>query len=538
MSNCIIRRIIQLKYAIIFQKLTVKNSANIDITNQCKYSWSVDNVCWTTWADYKDYVKITPNLDSDFFLRILIQDSLLSVALNDCITTDYNICIDSTIPFLKDFCSEPNLFQPYNNLDCALLLQQQLADSVICMFGIPIYYFKTSPVQESADYTFKEYVLHNVTDVKQLKLMIPDGQMPSSNYKLSEWDFEWETDWETEISKSQFAAAFGDNEFPNSNDFIYIPMMKRMWDVNSAYDEKNEGLLWRPTTWKLALTKFNDAENISPGDFEQTINQWTANRYEDIFGKLEDNEQERLTGSQQLEMPAYAASNLYDIFMEDSIRAQFTKDDIEIIDKMYCHRNNIVSRNIYKFNDKGLITYQKGFCGEEGTIILLIQPNQIQSLNEKKFLEFGPLCMSVEVVNNIYNINVDGIKFDLDEICAYMVIYGWNRSTFNRSVSVYKQAYNKNMPAYLIRPESYWFDFENPYYTETTSYNNDYIQNKPQKCSLMGYPLDITNIKYYDRYLDPIDAIKESVKYTTVNSHCIINDLARPLNSGLGYAVK
>ena len=32
-------------------------------------------------------------------------------------------------------------------------------------------------------------------------------------------------------------------------------MMNRMWDVNAAYDEKNEGLMWRSTTWKLQLVK-------------------------------------------------------------------------------------------------------------------------------------------------------------------------------------------------------------------------------------------------------------------------------------------
>ena len=39
-------------------------------------------------------------------------------------------------------------------------------------------------------------------------------------------------------------------------------MMKRMWEVNSAYDEKNTGLMWRSTTWKLQLVKYNDI-NIS-----------------------------------------------------------------------------------------------------------------------------------------------------------------------------------------------------------------------------------------------------------------------------------
>ena len=39
---------------------------------------------------------------------------------------------------------------------------------------------------------------------------------------LTEFDFDWETDWETEISKTQFATAFGDKHTLNM-EILYIP---------------------------------------------------------------------------------------------------------------------------------------------------------------------------------------------------------------------------------------------------------------------------------------------------------------------------
>ena len=72
-----------------------------------------------------------------------------------------------------------NIYNPYANMDCAIKLQQQLSETVACMFGIPIYYFKVSGVKDSADITFKEYALKHVTSVKQIKMVIKDGQMPS-----------------------------------------------------------------------------------------------------------------------------------------------------------------------------------------------------------------------------------------------------------------------------------------------------------------------------------------------------------------------
>ena len=60
--------------------------------------------------------------------------------------------------------------------------------------------------------------------------------------------------------------------------------------------------------------------------------------------------------------------------MEDYIIKKYTKDDISVLDKVYCHRNHIVARNIYRFkNDNGCITYQKGICGESGTLMFLIE---------------------------------------------------------------------------------------------------------------------------------------------------------------------
>ena len=76
--------------------------------------------------------------------------------------------------------SRENLYNPYANMDCAIGLQQQMVENVACMFGIPIYYFKLSPEATSGDITFKEYTLMNVADVKQIKMIVTDNQMPSS----------------------------------------------------------------------------------------------------------------------------------------------------------------------------------------------------------------------------------------------------------------------------------------------------------------------------------------------------------------------
>ena len=538
--SCGIRRIIKLKYAITSSTIVRLINDNGDFTKDCQYSWSTDGVCWSGWTDFANYIKITSFIESDFYLRILISTDLKYISVNDCICHDYNICIDSSNVFLQDFCGESNIFHPYDNLDCALNLQQQLADSIVCMFGIPIYYFKITPNKSTADYTFKEYVLHNVSSVKQIKLMIKDGQMPSSNPKLTEFDFDWETDWETEISKSQFANAFGDTAIPMYGDFIYIPMMKRMWSVNAAYDEKNEGLMWRSTTWKLQLVKYSESTAYDIGDFENVIDSLIPNTYDNTFGQIELIEQERESQTSQVTLPMYAATNLYDIFMEDAIRKQYTKNDVSIIDKQYCHRANVVARNMYRFkNENGCITYQKGICGDSGTLMFILEtPGSLDNAIERDIIQFGNLRVSLSYSNNSFNIQFGSLKGKLEPFKSYMCILRWDKNNFITSMNVYNYVHRMDIPIYKLRPEMYWFDFENPVFSSVSEYNEDLNISTPLPCQVHSYPVQLTNVKYYNTYLDDELAFKESIRYTTDNECCVFNDVARQLTTGHGYAVK
>jgi hypothetical protein len=539
--GCGLKRILQLKEAIQYQSVKIFDDIK-DITLECDYSWSVDGVCWTSWTNYNTYELVCSNIESDFYLRILLKGGFHSILLNNFKTDCYSICLDTGNVFLNDFCEQGNLFQPYNNLDCALLLQQQLSDSIVCMFGIPIYYIKVNPNKTSVDYTFKEYSLNQVEDIKQLKLMIPDGTMPSSNPKLTEFDFEWEIDWETELGKNSFAKAFGDNAFPKRGDYVYIPMMKRMWMVNSAYDEKNEGLMWRSTTWKLTLVKYSENTNVDTNIFEGIIDNWTSNTYENIFGGLELNEQEREVGTTPFTNKEFTPTNLVNIFMEDAVRKQYTKYDALVLDKQYNQKSIVVGRNIYKFKkENGCITYQKQICGDSGTIMFILEtPGTLKNILERNIVNFGPiiskLCYNPD--NQLFKILFDDLEQTLEPFKSYMVFLKWNRINFTKELCVYEYIHDKDVPVYKLKPFLYEFDFNNPICELVGMYNNDFCLETGKDCYITGYPVSLTNIKYYNTYLDNENSIKESVKYSTQHENCVINDLARPIEEGHGYIVK
>lgn len=529
----------------VFGPLVLKDDNGMDVTNQCLYSWSSDSVCWTSWVDYNTYLRLAKNIESDFYLRILISTQLSQVYLNNMLTTCYSMCLYNPNPFIEDFCGT-QLFNPYVGLDCALQLQSQLANSIICMLGIPVYYFRVLPQPDTADYTFKEYVMHNVTSVKQIKMMIPDGTMPSSKPQFSDLDFDWEVDWEVELGKAQFAAAFGDEAFPKQRDFIYVPMMKRMWEVNSAYDEKNEGLMWQSTTWKLGLIKWNEKTNVEQGEFEDLIDNLVVNTNDNVFAELEANEQRRESAVEQTDAPRYVANNIDNVFLEDFIRQQFTKSTIRVIDKQYNHGSLVVAKNMYQFipmpGEKCFISYQKGYCGEDATLSFIISTNG-EKLNYKQTLiSFGNIEIQCDG-SKVYLEDASARLENQTNVCTdYLVICKWSRKNAVKEIFAFPYVCTVDVPSYQVRPEMYKFDFE---VTDAESvkksvkeYNNDYIAKEQQRVIVHGNAFLLTNIKLYNSYMSNEDAIKESLKYTTKNKSCIFNDVARPIDAGNGFSVK
>lgn len=534
--GCGIRRILQFNNIIEAAPIEVYAKNNVNITDSCKFCWSNDTICWTNWVDHANFLRLLSSIEEDVYIRVLLtEDDFDKISINSVFTKCYTIWIDSSNPFLESLCNS-STFSPYSGLDCALQLQQQLADSVVCMIGIPVFYFRVKPDTNNIDYTFKEYVMHNVVDVKQLKLVVPDGTMPSSNPKFSALDFDWQIDWDVEMGKTEFTTAFGEGEVPKVRDFIYIPMMKRMWKVNTAYDEKNDGLMWQSTTWKLSLIKYEDSDNVNiPDSMDDIIDNWIT-RYDEVLQPKEITEQERTTGSPQITAPQPSPTNLCSIAMSDSIRAAYTRGEISVITKQYNHKSNIVARNLYKSStNASTIIYQKEYCGNEGTISFILH-TPVANQNKQSILNIGWLNIYIESAEDGCNIIFDSLSGTLKKDTSYLIIARWNKSNYSISLNGYEYICTSNQPVYLIKPEMYCFD-ETPTIDLTGNYNEDYNTTTDQKCKITPYLSGMTNIKIYNKDLGLDGAVKESIKYTTTHKNCIINDLARPLSTNHGYSV-
>lgn len=550
-----------------YQAINLFDENKVDITKSCLFSWSTDGACWTNFVTYDQYTALAPNIEGDYYLRILIFAGFSSLALDNKIVDCYTICIYNENPYLADLCANQTV-DFYANLDCALLMHQQLSDLVCCMVGIPCYYFRVLPDQDTADLTFKEYLLHNVVDMKVLKLVCQDGEMPSSKPQMTEFDFDWETDWEVEMSKSAFAKAFGDTAFPKQRDIIYIPLMKRMWEVNSAYDEKKDAFMWRPVTWKLGLVKWNDKTNVNQGEFESIIDNWSTNRMEN-FLSVEAEEQEIQSGVNQVEAPLYTPDNLYITFLEDAIRTGVTVTEKDhVVPCQVNHNAAVVTRNMYMFEDKdSIVRYIRLVCGDQGTLMFLVDiTNQnyvynclgTESSMTKTIFKAGNIEVDLRIEKTYgrrgyqydYYIIFNGMECKLCDAqndpskSTYTGIYEiqcrWNRANFTTELNVipWIQTVPVGTPPYRIRPEMHILDFTHPVCTLTSPYNNDFIQEQEVEVYISPCPIGMSNIKLFNNALSDNDIAKESIKYTTTDPRCLINDVARPLVEQTGFSVR
>ncbi len=515
-----------------FQLISKKHG---DIKNRLKYSWSTDGVCWSgDFVDYKKYCDITKYLDTDYYLRILITSKYeLPIAYVDGVEVSYVSTLYSPFPFSSDACAESECFDMYEGWDCAILMQQALADAVVCTVGIPIIYFKVDPQIDTADYNFKEYIMHSVTEVKKLKMVITDGVMPSSKPMLTEWDFEFEVDWEVELSRSQFATAFGDEAIPMARDFIWVPLQKRMYEVNSAYDEKNEGFMWTSTTWKLALVKYNEKTNVEmEDDISEMINNLIINSERDVFSSLEETEQ-KATEVNSLASPMYSANTLYNTSTSDHIRKLVTTDSINITQQQINHGSIICAKNLYEFGVDSVVEYQDTFTGNNGTIIgIFTTPSTNLVFTEPRtIIEVGYM----DVTYNEGVVAMGDHSVTLQPSTTYLLLAKWSESLMVHDLYIFEHTLPNGVTSATARSSQYKFNVSEPVYNGTQIYYDSLRCVSDVDVRLYGYPLNFNSFKLYNIY---VEDMKETFKYTTNNKSCVINDIARPLNGDWGYAVR
>lgn len=251
------------------------------------------------------------------------------------------LCLDCTDPFLYSGCANirvdcefDNLFAPYN-LNKAQQVYLQLSNLANDIFGHKVTYFKTEPDQRTKDVILMEYSLFNVVDQKEIKILVPDNEFPqesSISYDMFGMDFE---EFEIHIVRKEFESAFGYKSHPRARDYMYIPIINKMYMVSSVAlgDRFNAAKSY----WKIKLTKYNEDTAVDQNQFAEAIDDLVTG-VEEIFGEEIKATYDKDTKPMQFQ----TVSTAY----RDGIR-QFMEKNLSIVDYDLKNRWTVVSKSYY-----------------------------------------------------------------------------------------------------------------------------------------------------------------------------------------------
>lgn len=252
-----------------------------------------------------------------------------------------NFCVTCTDPFaysgcatIEMVCDTPSLFQPYKQFRS----QQtyiQLTNIVKNIFGHEVTYFRTEPDKRTKDVILMEYSLHNVVDQDIVKILVPDNEFPQEstvNYDMFGMEFE---DFEIHITQQEFQRVFGQGTRPRNHDYMYIPIINKMYTINSVAlgDRFNEAI----TYWKIMLTKYQNDNAVLKNNYESLTDSLVTD-VDEVFGaEIRDEYAKNLKPEQY-----QTVSTSY----RDGIR-NFLSTNLKIEDYDIKNRWTVVSKNAY-----------------------------------------------------------------------------------------------------------------------------------------------------------------------------------------------
>ena len=253
-----------------------------------------------------------------------------------------NFCTDCTDPFAMNGCANiqvtcnTNQFNPYA-LTKSVKIYKQLVNIVNVIFGHEVTYFKTEPDARTTDVILMEYSLHNVTDKKTIKILVPDNEFPTEAHTYDIFGIELE-DFEIHITAEEFETHFGAGKYPRNKDYMFIPIINKMYEISSVAlaDEFNRSHSY----WKVKLVKYQDRGDVLKGDFEDDTDVLVTG-IEEIFG-------ERIQDEYKKNLKPEIFQTVVDTH-EDGIRT-FVDRKLRIVDYALKNRWTVVSKNYYDFS--------------------------------------------------------------------------------------------------------------------------------------------------------------------------------------------
>ncbi len=256
-------------------------------TTSCFYNkdfrWGIDGVTYSDWVSLTDanLKALVLNPANKFWIQYRytqVGDCILtfnSIAL-EIVTDGGVICkvpqidcggVDGCSGALNlafDCCGDT--WNPYD-ISRAGQMYTQLSAMASNLFGFCVDYYKTKADQRSRDVILKEYSLFDVIKEAEIKIMVPDNELPTRDINFNPLMMDFPVQFEIHIVKSAFEAAFGIGAKPQMRDYLYFKQfMNRMYEVDAV--AQSDDFMYTGSYWRVSLVTYQQRTNVG---FENTI---------------------------------------------------------------------------------------------------------------------------------------------------------------------------------------------------------------------------------------------------------------------------
>lgn len=496
-----------------------------DTNNQFtyEYSWSQEPTN-SSGGQMSEYLPLGPSilaLDFDSTKPLWIRLRLTVDALGDANTISllsHTFTLqteEGTIIVCPDFCGEcedpiamdgcaniivecdDNLYNPYN-LTQPSRLYQDLTELSSNIWGHQVKYFRVEPDQRSRDVILMEYSLYNVVEQGEFKIMVPDNEMPTQQFSYDIFGMGFD-DFEVHITKGQFESAFGIGPSPKSRDYLYFPLINRMYEVSavSYADEFNLNL----TYWKVMLKKFEERTSSIVNDtaIEQELDDLTVGM-DELFGEEIQEEYVQTTKPEQYKTTYTEVG--------DGTRFRI-HNNLAITDGEIRNRWTVISKNYYDLastidsNIETLVYNKKSELSTTNNLAFTAWLRPKFDDNEHQVLFDGfengkGLKILVSAGSTILQINGDSHTFTHDLALENGTWYGFVFNLSNSFKTISASTYRLDPESNFQKTNSNTKTFTQANHT-VKNYANPYGWVTPKKYQLMPAKLDVTNIRLFKK---------------------------------------
>ena len=455
------------------------------------------------WIDIRAEVAALSQLHSISLFSVQFEVVTAAGTIETC----PQICNDCTDPYVDGCtnvvvdCSDP-IYNPYN-LSKPTAIYKEISELGANMWGHPVKYFRVEPDKRSKDVVLMEYSLYNVQAQGEVKILVPDNAMPEQNFQYDIFGMGWE-DFEVHITKGQMEQAFGAGKPPRARDYLYFPLMNRMYEVSSVAfaDEFNMEM----TYWRVMLRKYEERTSTIVGDdatgqaIQTEMDDLTVGM-EEVFGAELKDEYTQTTKPEQYQTVFSPVAD----GIRDRIHNSLVISDNEIRNKW-----TIVSKNHYDLSsikDLGIeaVVYNKKSTQSAESnlaISMWFQPKLTSDTAEQVLIDgrLGDRGLKLTLNRTVIKAYINGeqlqFPFQINPVNDnwYGLVFNLNNQ-FNQAASyVYKlnPASNKNvnMPIQDSLPEVM---------NQKVTLGNTLGWVTDKQWSIMPGKLLMTNIRLFDK---------------------------------------